>query len=154
MKRLKSGLLALAFACAAAQAHAGDREDMERFMSDYLVLWNAHDAAAIVDHFYRLDATHPWRTTEGLQAEFDRLKAQGYDKSDIHGITGCVLGPDTGQVELRFTRRTTDGGFLPPKDRTSLYRLRKFEDGWRVTGMNALPAGEHMTCPTDPASAN
>ena len=53
-----------------------------------------------------------------------------------------------GQVELRFTRLTTDGGFLPPKERTSLYRVRKFEDGWRVTGMSALPAGERMTCPS------
>lgn len=147
MRLLRLGALVAAIACAAAPAQADDRADMERFMSDYLVLWNAHDAAAIVDHFYRLDATHPWRTTEGLQAEFDRLKAQGYDKSDIHGITGCVLTADTGQVELRFTRLTVDGGFLPPKDRTSLYRLRKFEDGWRVTGMSALPAGERMTCP-------
>ena len=147
MRLLQLGALVAAFACAAAPALADDREDMERFMSDYLVLWNAHDAAAIVDHFYRLDGDHPWRTTAGLTAEFDRLKAQGYDKSDIHGITGCVLTPDTGQVELRFTRLTTDGGFMPPKDRTSLYRLRKFEDGWRVTGMSALPAGERMTCP-------
>lgn len=147
MRPLLLGILAAAVVSIAAPARADDRADMERFMSDYLVLWNAHDAAAIVDHFYRLDATHPWRTTQGLQAEFDRLKAQGYDKSDIHGITGCVLTADTGQVELRFTRLTTDGGFLPPKDRTSLYRLRKFEDGWRVTGMSALPAGERMTCP-------
>lgn len=147
MRLSQLGALAAAFVCLATPALADDREDMERFMSDYLVLWNAHDAAAIVDQFYRLKGNHPWRTTEGLQAEFDRLKAQGYDKSDIHGITGCVLTADTGQVELRFTRRTTDGGFLPPKDRTSLYRLRKFEDGWRVTGMSALPAGERMTCP-------
>jgi len=147
LRPLLLGILAAAVVSIAAPARADDRADMERFMSDYLVLWNAHDAAAIVDHFYRLDATHPCRTTEGLKAEFDRLKAQGYDKSDIHGITGCVLTADTGQVELRFTRLTTDGGFLPPKDRTSLYRLRKFEDGWRVTGMSALPAGERMTCP-------
>ena len=75
-----------------------------------------------------------------MRAEFDRLKSQGYTVSDIHGIVGCSLGPDTGQVELRFTRLTSDGGFMPPKDRTSLYKLRKFEDGWRVTGMSALPA--------------
>lgn len=147
MRLLQLSALAAVVACLASPARADDRADMERFMSDYLVAWNAHDANAIVDHFYRLDSTHPWHTTEGLQGEFDRLKAQGYDTSDIHGITGCVLGPDTGQVELRFTRLTVDGGFMPPKDRTSLYRLRKFEDGWRVTGMNALPAGERMACP-------
>lgn len=147
MRLLRIGLLAASLIAIAAPARADDRADMEKFMADYLALWNAHDAEAITARFYRLDGDHRWRTSEGLKAEFDRLKAQGYDKSDIHGITGCALGPDTGQVELRFTRRTTDGGFLPPKDRTSLYRLRKFEDGWRVTGMNALPAGERMTCP-------
>ena len=48
----------------------------------------------------------------------------------------------------RFTRLTSDGGFMPPKDRTSLYKLRKFEDGWCVTGMSALPAGARMECPS------
>ncbi len=147
MKRMFLVALSAALVCAAAPARADDRADMEKFMADYLVLWNAHDASAITADFYRLDGNHPWRTAEGLKAEFDRLVAQGYSTSDIHGITGCALGPDTGQVELRFTRLTTDGGFMPPKDRTSLYRVKKFEDGWRVTGMSALPAGERMTCP-------
>lgn len=147
MKMLRTGLLVASLIAIAAPARADDRADMEKFMADYLDLWNAHDAVAITARFYRLDGNHPWRTAEGLKAEFDRLKARGYDKSNIHGIVGCTLGPDTGQVELRFTRVTSDGGFLPPKDRTSLYRLRKFEDGWRVTAMSGLPAGERMTCP-------
>jgi hypothetical protein len=147
MRSMLLGVLAAALACVASPAGADDRADMEKFMADYLVLWNAHDAAAITTGFYRLDAKHPWSSTEGLKAEFDRLIAQGYTTSEIHGVTGCALGPDTGQVELRFTRLTADGGFMPPKDRTSLYRVRKFADGWRVTGMSALPAGERMTCP-------
>ena len=148
MHVFRIGLLAASLIAIAAPARADDRADMEKFMADYLALWNAHDSAAITASFYRLDGDHPWRTAEGLKAEFDRLAAQGYDKSEIHSVIGCALGPNTGQVELRFTRLTTDGGFLPPKERASLYRVRKFEDGWRVTGMSALPAGERMTCPS------
>jgi len=146
---LRMGLIAAAIFAAIAPAHADDRADMEKFMADYLARWNAHDAAAITSNFYRLDGDHPWSTEAGMRAEFERLKSLGYTTSEIHGITGCVLGPDTGQVELRFTRLTRDGGFMPPKDRTSLYKLRKFDDGWRVISLGALPAGTRMDCPTD-----
>ena len=145
---LHTAMLVAAIIATIAPARADDRADMERFMADYLERWNAHDASAITTRFYRLEGNHPWNTEAGMRAEFDRLKSQGYTVSDIHGIVGCSLGPDTGQVELRFTRLTSDGGFMPPKDRTSLYKLRKFEDGWRVTGMSALPAGTRMECPS------
>ena len=145
---LHTAMLVAAIIATIAPAHADDRAEMERFMADYLERWNAHDASAITTHFYRLDGNHPWSTEAGMRAEFDRLKSQGYTLSDIHGIVGCSLGPDTGQVELRFTRLTSDGGFMPPKDRTSLYNLRRFGDGWRVTGMSALPAGARMECPS------
>jgi hypothetical protein len=68
-------------------------------------------------------------------------------------VIGCVLAPDRAQVELRFVRLTTDGGFMPPKDRVSLYHLRKFGDGWRVTGMNALRDGQKMECPAPSGAA-
>ncbi len=131
-----------------APAHAQDlKGDMEHFMSEYLRAWNAHDAPTIIRDFYRLDPSHRWSTVEGLQAEFDRLKAEGYDHSEVHSVTGCVISADTGQVELRFTRLKTDGAFMPPKDRVSLYQVRRFEDGWRATSMAALPAGQSMQCP-------
>lgn len=130
-----------------APAHAQDlKGDMEYFMSEYLRAWNAHDATTIVKDFYRLDPTHRWATVEGLQAEFDRLKAQGYDRSDTQGITGCVIDADNGEVELRYTRLKTDGSFMPPKDRVSVYKVRRFEDGWRAVGMTGLPEGERMKC--------
>ena len=116
-------------------------------MSEYLRAWNAHDAATIIKDFYRLDPSHRWSTVEGLQAEFDRLKAEGYDRSEIHGITGCVITADTGQVELRFTRLKTDGTFMPPEKRVSVYQVRRFDDGWRATGMAGLAPGESMKCP-------
>lgn len=138
----------LAAGALAAPAYADAKADIEAFMADYLKLWNAHDAGAITARVYRLEGNHPWNTREGLQAEFERLKAQGYDKSDISGIKGCILTPETGQVELRYVRLKTDGSFMPPKDRVSLYRLHKFSDGWRVTGFSALPAGGEMDCPS------
>jgi len=143
-KILLSTLLALALA---APAFADDKAEMEAFMAAYLERWNAHDADTITANFYRFDAEHRWSTAAGLKAEFDRLKSEGYDKSDILGIVGCAVGPNAGQVELRFIRRTTDGGFMPPKDRTSIYTVRKFADGWRVTSLRGLPAGERMSCP-------
>ena len=147
MKRLPATFLAALLIT--SPAFADDKADMEAFMAKYLERWNAHDAAAITANFYRLEGNHPWSTNEGMQAEFDRLKSQGYDKSDIQSVTGCVLGPDTGQVELRYVRLKTDGSFMPPKDRASIYRLRKFADGWRVTGFSGMPASERVDCPAN-----
>lgn len=135
-----------AFALHASASAQDLKGDMEYFMSEYLRAWNAHDAATIVRDFYRLDAGHRWSTVEGLQAEFDRLKAEGYDRSEIHSITGCVIDAETGQVELRFTRLKTDGTFMPPEQRVSVYQVRRYDDGWRATSMAGLPAGESMKC--------
>ena len=144
-----------ALALAAAPAFADDKADMEAFMADYLKAWNAHDAATITSKYYRLEGDHPWATEAGMKAEFDRLRAQGYAASDIKSVRGCVLTPDTGQVELRYIRLKTDGAFMPPRDRAfmpprdraSIYRLRKFADGWRVTGFAGLAADKQMDCP-------
>jgi hypothetical protein len=130
-----------------APAFADTKADVEGFMWKYLDLWNAHDAGAIVDHVYRLPDSNPWHTKNGLQAEFDRLKAQGYDRSDTQSVTGCILGPDRAQVELRYTRLKTDGSFMPPKERVSVYQLQRFPDGWRVVGFAGLAAGARMDCP-------
>lgn len=128
-------------------ALADDRADMEAFMAEYLKAWNAHDAAAITSTYYRLDGDHAWSTAAGMEAEFARLRGQGYATSDIKSVTGCTLTADTGQVELRYTRLKTDGGFMPPRDRASIYKLRKFPDGWRITGFTGMPADQKMECP-------
>lgn len=132
----------------AAPAHADDKADVEAFMHEYLRLWNAHDAAGISERFYRLENGSSWGTEEGLAAEFDRLKAQGYDRSDIKSVTGCVRTAETADVELRYVRLKSDGSFMPPKDRASIYSLRKFPDGWRVTGMRGVPADSKFDCPS------
>lgn len=152
MRAWLAAMLAGGLLVAAAPAHADGKAELEAVMHEYLKLWNAHDAAGITDRFYRLEGDNPWSTKEGLKAEFDRLKAQGYDKSDIQSVTGCMLTADTGQVELRYVRLKTDGGFMPPKDRASIYSLRKFPDGWRVTGFRGIPAAQKMDCPAAPAN--
>lgn len=148
MKLLRIVLAAASAVALHGSAHAQDlKGEMEYFMSEYLRAWNAHDAAKIIKDFYHLDPSHRWSTVQGLQTEFDRLKAEGYDRSEVHGITGCVITADTGQVELRFTRLKTDGAFMPPKDRVSVYQVRRFEEGWRATSMAGLPEGASMQCP-------
>ncbi|HEY7800474.1 MAG TPA: hypothetical protein VIA80_17030 [Hyphomonadaceae bacterium] len=151
MRRWLAAALASA-ALAGAPAHADGKAELEAVMHEYLKLWNAHDAAGITERFYRLEGANSWGTREGLAAEFERLKAQGYDKSEIQSVIGCLLTPETGQVELRYVRLKTDGGFMPPKDRASIYSLRKFPDGWRVTGMRGIPASSKMDCPSAPAN--
>jgi hypothetical protein len=147
-QHLALAIVVVAMTCGAARAEdqAAQKRDIEAFMNNYLRLWNAHDAATITQRIYRLEGNNPWATKEGLQAEFDRLKGQGYDHSDISSVIGCVTGPDTGQAELRFVRLKTDGSFMPPKDRVSLYYVKRFDDGWRVTGMKSLQSDQRMEC--------
>lgn len=145
---MRLSALALLAAVALVQpAHADAKSEMEAFMKAYLERWNAHDAAAITASYYRLDGSHPWSTEAGMRAEFERLKAQGYEKSDIQGVRGCDLGNGEGQVEIRYVRLKADGSFMPPKDRASIYQLRRFDDGWRITGFRGLPADQVMDCP-------
>lgn len=146
MRLFAAGLLAAVVLTQPARADA--KSEIEAFMSEYLVVWNAHDAGAITSRYYRLEGAHPWGTEAGMTAEFERLKAQGYDRSDTSSIRGCVLSADTGQVEIRYVRLKADGSFMPPKDRASIYMLRRFADGWRVTGFKGIPAETQMECPS------
>ncbi len=142
---LAPALLIAALAFAGAGHTQTAESEVSSVMSQYLRLWNAHDAKTIVAKIYRLEPTHAWSTEAGLKGEFDRLKSQGYSHSDIFGVSTCMTGPDTAQTELRFSRLKTDGTLMPPRDRVSVYRLRKFPDGWRVIGMGGAPASG-MVC--------
>ena len=55
---LRCALAALALTAALAPAARADERgrDVEALMGDYIRLWNAHDAHAIWDRIYRLDA--------------------------------------------------------------------------------------------------
>jgi len=131
-------------------ARADERSrDLEALIRDYIVAWNAHDAHAIWTRFYRLDAAQPTHSEADLAQEFARLVAQGYDHSDLQSVQACRLTPQTAIAILRFSRLKTDGSPMPPKDRASLYTLRRFDDGWRVTGQG-MDAAARIDCASPP----
>ena len=131
-----------------ALAQAGGVAEIEAKMKEYITVWNTHDVAQVLAKVYRMPDT-AMGTPAGLQANFDQLKAQGYDHSVLHGVRGCLITPETGLGEMRFTRLKTDGTFMPPEMRTSVYQLKKFPDGWRITSFGAGPTN----CFTTPSAA-
>jgi hypothetical protein len=140
-------LLALALIAAAGPALADARgREVEAVMDEYLRLWNAHDAAAVTQRIYRMPPGSRMGDQAGLQAEFDRLKAQGYDHSTKTALEGCLTGKDDGLAEFRFTRWKTDGTPLGPKDRATLYRLHRFADGWRIVELIPLDTTAKVSC--------
>lgn len=144
MKRLVTVLAAL---LAVSPALADERgKELEAVMREYVRLWNAGDAAAITSRIYRFEGPNAMGTPAGLSAEFKRLKGQGYDHSETASIEGCLLSASVGFAELRYSRIKTDGTPMPPKDRSTLYMLRKFPEGWRITQMIGMGAGSDLTC--------
>lgn len=153
MKKLVAAALsAAAIAGVAAPALADEKgRELEAFMRRYVELWNASDAKAITTSVYRFDnAANPMQSEAGLAKQFADLKAQGYKNSTIASVNGCLLSDTSGLAELRFTRWKTDGAPLGPKDRVSLYVLRKFPDGWRVTGMVGMDVAARLNCSSKP----
>jgi hypothetical protein len=147
MNRLTAACAALALTLACAPARADERgREVEAFMRGYLTLWNAHDAKAIIERIYRMDGANPMGTLAGLQAEFDRLKAQGYDHSDLISLKACLITPTQSVVEFRFSRLKTDGSALPPTERASLYFVRRFPDGWRINQLMGMNPTAHVSC--------
>jgi hypothetical protein len=139
---------ALAALSLASPALADDKgREVEAFMRRYIELWNAGDAATITKQVYRFDnPANAMQSEAGLAANFADLKKQGYDKSTLASINGCLLTETSALAEMRFTRWKTDGTPLGPKDRVSLYVLRKFPDGWRVTQMVGMDVSAHLNC--------
>ncbi len=140
-------IAAVLMSAATGAARADERgAEVKAVMEQYLSLWNAHDAAAINARIYRLDPPNPMASEAGIAAEFARLKAQGYDHSTNAGIEACVVGPDQALAEMRFSRLKADGTALPPKDRATLYVLRRFPDGWRIVRLIGMSASAKISC--------
>ena len=120
--------------------------DVEDFMREYLRLWNRGDAAAITERIYRFDAANPLGTKEGLQAEFVRLKTNGYSHSDTIAIKGCWINATQALVDLRYTRVKTDGTPMPPKERSTLYFVKKTADGLRINNLIPMNPSAALEC--------
>lgn len=115
-------------------------------MQEYLRLWNAGDATTITSKLYRFDGPNAFATKEGLQAEFDRLKAAGYSHSDTASINACFINATQAIVVLRYARLKTDGTAMLPKDRSTLYFVKKTADGLRINHFIPMNATAKLDC--------
>jgi ketosteroid isomerase-like protein len=128
-------------------AHADAKgKEVEEFINEYLRLWNAGDAAAITERIYRFDSPNPLGTQQGLQAEFNRLKADGYHHSTVAGNSACLINPSFALVELRYSRIKTDGTPMAPANRATLYFVRKTADGWRISQLVPMNVTAKLNC--------
>lgn len=113
--------------------HADERAaDVEAFMEEYLRAWNAGDATTITQKMYRFDIANAFGTREGLASEFARLKANGYSHSQKISIKACWINATQALVDLRYTRLKVDGTAMPPRERATLYFVKKTDDGLRI----------------------
>ena len=121
-------------------------KDVVAFMEEYLRLWNAGDAATITSKIYRFDAANAFGTQEGLQSEFNRLKAGGYSHSDKISIDACWINATQALVDLRYTRLKVDGTAMPPKERSTLYFVKKTDDGLRINNLIPMNPTTKWAC--------
>jgi hypothetical protein len=145
--RVKFVSLLVLSACASAPPMTPVAE-VEATMWGYTRAWNKHDAATIARDFYRLGRSVEQQTAAN-EKTFADLVAQGYDKSIIHEVKGCMTGPDKAWAGMKFTRMKTDGKPLGPDVRASGYELTKLPEGWRITRMGAGGASpdQPLACP-------
>jgi hypothetical protein len=128
-------------------ARADERAaDVEAFMEEYLRLWNAGDAETITQNIYQFDVANSFSTKEGLQAEFNRLKAEGYHRSEKISIKACWINARQALVDLRYLRLKVDGSAMPPKDRSTLYFVKKTPNGLRVNQLIPMNATTNLNC--------
>lgn len=130
-------------------AFAQGGSELTGMVSRYLQGWNNHDAALLTRDFLDLPDAHPWSTEAGMAAMFEGLREDGYSHSTVQGLSGCATGPDTGHVELIYTRLDTEGEVIEPARRMTIYDLRRTGTGWRITAINPVSGGAdgaRMTC--------
>ena len=144
MKTLLLGIVLMMFSIRSDGTEGA--HDVQAFIAEYLRLWNAGDAATITARMYQFDTPHPFSTQQGLQAEFDRLKGLGYSHSDTLGVNACWINTNQALVELRYSRIKQDGTSMPPRERSTLYFVRKTAAGLRINNLIAMSAGAKVTC--------
>ena len=125
----------------------GPEADPAVFMRGYTEAWNRHAAGEIAASYYDMGQSVEDQTT-ALEATFEQMRAQGYDKSDIHEIEACITGEDEAWSGMKFTRLKTDGEPLGPPLRASEYRLA-WDDvrGWRIKSIGGRDVDAPLECP-------
>lgn len=126
---------------------AQSKESAAAFMKSYTDTWNQHDTEALATEYWDTKPTVEEEKSQ-LDAMFDRLVSQGYDKSTIHEIQTCMTDDTTAWAGMKFTRNTTDGGVIGDDPQASHYVLGwTDEKGWRVKSVKGADAADELTCP-------
>lgn len=145
MKRLvAAACLAMLAAPAFAQTPA---DEIRAFVGRYVDAFNKGDAASLSTDFYRLSSVEPAEQQARLAKQFEALRADSFGKMTLYSAIPCMQGAASAEVQVNFAYNYTFGGVMdPPGDVSSVFRLRKTEDGWRIVATNDLKAGETMPC--------
>lgn len=130
-----------------ASASADERaKDVESFMHEYLRLWNAGDSTTITSRMAAFDAPHPFATKEGLQSEFDRLRASGYSHSISLGIDACWINANQALAVLRYSRLAKDSAPMLPRERATLYVVKKIKEELRISNLIPMDPTARIDC--------
>jgi hypothetical protein len=105
-----------------------------RFIEAYRRAWNAKDAQALATAYYQLPADHHLHAEPGIRALLDAAVATGWSESSFDLVSVHAITDGAYLVRIGYTRRTADGRVLPPADRLGAYVVRRFGDGFRITG--------------------
>jgi hypothetical protein len=141
---------ALAAAClcqpALAQSAQPD-EELRAFVARYVDAFNKGDAAALAADFYQLPGVDQGAQQARLAQQFEALRADSFGRMTLYGARPCVHGAASAEVQVDFAYNYTFGGVMdPPGDQSSVFRMRKTDDGWRIVATNDLEAGQSMVC--------
>lgn len=151
-RRVSTLSWALAAAClcqpASAQSPRETAADgVTAFVERYVDAFNRGDAAALAADFYQLPGVDQAAQQARLAQQFEALRADSFGKMTLYGAKPCVHGAASAEVQVDFAYNYTFGGVMdPPGDQSSVFRLRKTEDGWRIVATNDLKPGQSMVC--------
>lgn len=150
---LMNRLPAIATALALAVLHArpvvaqAPVDEVKTFVSGYVDAFNKGDVVALVRDHYRLPSVTPDQQAARLAAQFDALRTDSFGKMTVYAVKPCMHGMAAAEVQVDFAYNHTFGGVMdPPGDSSTVFRLRKTEDGWRIVASNDLKAGEQIVC--------
>ncbi len=139
---------AVMLACLAAPAMAQTpNEELQAFIARYVDAFNKGDAAALAADFYRLPGVDRGAQQTRLAQQFEALREDSFGKMTLYSAKPCVHGAASAEVQVDFAYNYTFGGVMdPPGEQSSVFRMRKTEEGWRIIATNDLRPGQSIVC--------
>jgi len=146
---MRRAIAALMLACIGTPAVAQTAdEELKVFVGRYVEAFNKGDAAGLARNFYALPNVEAGDLEARLAKQFESLRADSFGRMTLYGSKPCVHGAVSAEVQVDFAYNYTFGGVMdPPGDQSTVFRLRKSGDGWRIVATNDLQAGQKMVCP-------